>query len=249
MKTLMAYYRERETTLRSAMDAAPTLEAAVQILHQELAWLESVVSGDLTLPQQRALMSMFEIVRGSLRGLKDGVRLEHIPQPRTFLYAIAQALLGLVGLGASSETAPSRARWRVRVDTGAYLQHFSHSLEMVDRWLADQPTAAPQTDRRDLLEFLQRLMGDAHTGDTGLLLERLESLPQLMERDGMRFVFYDASLPSRSPSARRLFKFEASLDARLSQPQTLMPAVVQGDEVLFRGLVVEPATVGARTTS
>ena len=30
------------------------------------------------------------------------------------------------------------------------------------------------------------------------------------------------------------------------QPQTLMPAVVQGDEVLFRGLVVEPTTVEAK---
>ena len=240
MKTLMAYYREREAALRQSLDKAATVDDAVALLQHELTWLEGVISGGLTLPQQRALVTMFEVLRASLRGLKDGVRLERVPQSRTILYDIVQGVLRMVGLGASPDGGAARALFRVRLDANAYLQHFAQGLTTVDRWLAEQPTAAPQEDRRDLLEFLQRLMGDAHTGDTALLAERLEGLPQVMERYGMRYVYYDPGMPSRSPAARRLFKFEPSLDPGQRQPQTLLPAVVQGDEVLFRGLVTEP---------
>lgn len=240
MKTLMAYYREREAALRQSLDKAATVDDAVAILQQELTWLEGVISGSLTLPQQRALVTMFEVLRASLRGLKEGVRLERVPQSRTILYDIVQGVLRMVGLGASPDGGAARALFRVRLDANTYLQHFAQGLTTVDRWLAEQPTATPQEDRRDLLEFLQRLMGDAHTGDTALLAERLEGLPQVMERYGMRYVYYDPSMPSRSPAARRLFKFEPSLDPDQRQPLTLLPAVVQGDEVLFRGLVTEP---------
>ena len=241
MKTLMAHYREREAALRKSLDKAATVDDAVALLQQELTWLEGVMSGGLTLPQQRALGTMFEVLRASLRGLKEGVRLERVPQSRTILYDLVQGVLRMMGLGAAQDGAAVRALCRVRLDANAYLQHFAQGLTTVDRWLADQPTAAPQEDRRDLLEFLQRLVGDAHTGDTALLAERLEGLPQVMERYGIRYVYYDPATPSRSPAARRLFKFEPSLDPAQRDAQTLLPAVVQGDAVLFRGLVTEPA--------
>lgn len=245
MKTLMALYREREAGLRKALNAAPSVTAAVDILLKELTWLEQVVSGDLTVPQQRALLPMIEVLRASLRGLKEGVRLERIPQQRNPLYHLVQGILGLFGLGAAEKTTATPL-WRVRVDSDAYLRHFASGLDTIDRWLATQPTVQAQADHRDLFELIQRLLGDAHSGATDLLLERLEQAPQLLERYGLQYVYYDPRQPLHSAAVRRLFRIEASLDPTQRDPATLVPAVLQGDDVLFRGLVVEPTTVPVR---
>ena len=68
-----------------------------------------------------------------------------------------------------------------------------------------------------------------------------------MERYGIRFVSYDPALPPRSAEARRLFRFETSLDPRQTEVETNLPAVVQGDQVLFRGVVVEPQRASSAT--
>lgn len=246
MKSLMSLYREREAALQKQLAAAGTVDEAVAILVKEMAWLEGMVSGDLTVPQQRAFQAMLEVVRGSLRGLKDGVRLERFPQRQGALgqvWAIIRRLFG-GGPRATAQVAEGGGDWyRVRLDAAAFLAHFTAQLSVIDRWLAEQPASTAGGDPRELVEFTQRLTADARAHDTELLYERLEQLPQVLEHYGMRLVDYDPRQSARSAEMRRLFRFEASLDPRQTAPQTLAPAVVKGDAVVLRGLVIQPAGV------
>lgn len=243
-KTLMTLYREREAALKKQLDAAGTVDDAVAVLVKELAWLEGVVGGGLTIPQQRAFQAMLEVVRGSLRGVKDGVRLERFPQRQGALAQIWGVLLRALGLArptVEGQVAEGGGEWyRVRLDSAAFLAHFAHQLSVIDRWLADQPVPATGDDPREMVELMQRLTADARAHDTELLYERLEQLPQVLERYGMRLVDYDPRQSPRLAEMRRLFRFEANLDPRQTTPQTLVPAVVKGDTVVLRGLVVQP---------
>lgn len=244
MRTLTSLYREREPALRQRLAAAPTLADAVAVLLTELQWLEGVTTGDLTIPQQRVFLSMLEVQRASLRSMKDAPRLESVPQTHGPVYHFVRWLRGLLGGG--DPPAPSvPSRYRVGLENEALLRHFASALETIDRQLAAVPDTPPSEEPRELLEFLQRVMGDASTGNTRLLQERLQQIPQLVESYGVQYVFYDpAKTPRGSAQARRLFRFETSLDPDLKQTTTFLPACVRGDDVLYRGLVVEPAGTG-----
>ena len=156
MKTLMSLYRTREAGLRKSLGAAGSVDEAVGLLMKELAWLEDVGGGELTVPQQRALLAMFEVQRAALRGVKEGVRLEVVQRRRGFLRDLLAAIARMFSGPAPAQTAAQvpGALYRVRLDTSATLRHFASGLETIDRWLADQPTTAQPEDRRELLEFL-----------------------------------------------------------------------------------------------
>ena len=146
-------------------------------------------------------------------------------------------------------TAPTAIR-RLNAADPDFAQHLDHLLswesvsdDSVNQRVLDIIKAVRERGDAALVEFTQRLTADARAHDTELLYERLEQLPQVLEHYGMRLVDYDPRQSARSAEMRRLFRFEASLDPRQTAPQTLAPAVVKGDAVVLRGLVIQPAGV------
>ena len=130
----------------------------------------------------------------------------------------------------------------------AILDYLQERFEAIDKEVASvdsKPkdiTPKPKLeDHPDLLEFFQKLMGEAHQEEAQLpkfTRQRIDELEMFLQWHGIETEFYH---PSQGKNAWSKFDFEPSLNPNVKEAITIKPALVKGDLVLLRGLVFQPS--------
>ncbi|MGK7897231.1 MAG: hypothetical protein AB4372_27335 [Xenococcus sp. (in: cyanobacteria)] len=131
----------------------------------------------------------------------------------------------------------------------AILDYLQERFEDIDKQVANveskpkdtTPSEPKLEDHPNLLEFLQKLMGEAHQEEAQLPKltgQRINDLEMFLQWHGIETEFYH---PSEGDNAWSKFDFEPSLDPNLKEAITIQPAFIKDDCVLLRGLVFQPS--------
>ncbi|MDJ0900276.1 MAG: hypothetical protein QNJ55_15845 [Xenococcus sp. MO_188.B8] len=137
--------------------------------------------------------------------------------------------------------------WRINSQSvDAILDYLQERLETIDQEVAsvdDKPkdiTPKPKLeDHQDLLEWLQKLMGETRQEQAQLpkfTRQRIDELGMILKFHGVEAEFYQASEEEDTWSK---FDFEPSLNPNIKEYITIKPALIKGDRVLLRGLVYQ----------
>ena len=130
----------------------------------------------------------------------------------------------------------------VQIDSKILLDNLADALNTIDLAVAsvieEKPLDANGIENQpELLLFLQRLMGASFLEKPQMTLELAQLLPQILMEQGIRAQIYRAD----DNSHREYFDFEPSIDRSRQDYTTITPALLNGDRLLRRGRVIEPA--------
>jgi hypothetical protein len=130
----------------------------------------------------------------------------------------------------------------VQIDSKILLDNLADALNTIDLAVAsvieEKPLDASGIENQpELLLFLQRLMGASFLEKPQMTLELAQLLPQILMEQGIRAQIYRAD----DNSHREYFDFEPSIDRSKQDYTTITPALLNGDRLLRRGRVIEPA--------
>lgn len=137
----------------------------------------------------------------------------------------------------------------VQVDSQVLLDNLAEALNTIDFAVASAedvkkaPDSSEIEELPELLNLLQRLMGASFLEKPQMALELTKLLPQVLMEQGIRVQMYQ---PDDQGSGREYFDFEPSIDPSAKDYLTITPALLQGDRLLRRGRVIEPAYSEAR---
>jgi hypothetical protein len=130
----------------------------------------------------------------------------------------------------------------VQIDSKILLDNLADALNTIDLAVAsvieEKPLDSSGIENQpELLLFLQRLMGASFLEKPQMTLELAQLLPQILMEQGIRAQIYRAD----DNSHREYFDFEPSIDRSKQDYTTITPALLNGDRLLRRGRVIEPA--------
>lgn len=130
----------------------------------------------------------------------------------------------------------------VQIDSKILLDNLADALNTIDLAIASVIEEKPRDssgieNQPELLLFLQRLMGASFLEKPQMTLELAQLLPQILMEQGIRAQIYRAD----DNSHREYFDFEPSIDRSKQDYTTITPALLNGDRLLRRGRVIEPA--------
>jgi len=130
----------------------------------------------------------------------------------------------------------------VQIDSKILLDNLADALNTIDLAIAsvieEKPLDSSGIENQpELLLFLQRLMGASFLEKPQMTLELAQLLPQILMEQGIRAQIYRAD----DNSHREYFDFEPSIDRSKQDYTTITPALLNGDRLLRRGRVIEPA--------
>lgn len=133
-------------------------------------------------------------------------------------------------------------RMLVQIDSKILLDNLADALNTIDLAIAsvieEKPLDSSGIENQpELLLFLQRLMGASFLEKPQMTLELAQLLPQILMEQGIRAQIYRAD----DNSHREYFDFEPSIDRSKQDYTTITPALLNGDRLLRRGRVIEPA--------
>ncbi|ERN41035.1 hypothetical protein KR51_00022920 [Rubidibacter lacunae KORDI 51-2] len=180
---------------------------------------------------------------------------------------LASAALGGVTVGSIVEIAKDRQKTRLldknndlKMETPALdlmdVEHLLTELEKqlkgIDRDISkySEPKPPPEPtieNHRDILEFLQNLMGDAHFEKSslpGYTRKRIDQLPTILRKYQIRAEFFELNQGEKHPTQEQeeMFEFEPSLDPNIKDYVTLVPALVKEENMLSQGRVIKPVS-------
>lgn len=130
----------------------------------------------------------------------------------------------------------------LQIDSKILLDNLADALNTIDLAVAsvieEKPLDSSGIENQpELLLFLQRLMGASFLEKPQMTLELAQLLPQILMEQGIRAQIYRAD----DNSHREYFDFEPSIDRSKQDYTTITPALLNGDRLLRRGRVIEPA--------
>lgn len=130
----------------------------------------------------------------------------------------------------------------VQIDSKILLDNLADALNTIDLAVAsvieEKPLDSSGIENQpELLLFLQRLMGASFLEKPQMTLELAQLLPQILMEQGIRAQIYRAD----DNIHREYFDFEPSIDRSKQDYTTITPALLNGDRLLRRGRVIEPA--------
>lgn len=130
----------------------------------------------------------------------------------------------------------------VQIDSKILLDNLADALNTIELAVAsvieEKPLDSSGIENQpELLLFLQRLMGASFLEKPQMTLELAQLLPQILMEQGIRAQIYRAD----DNSHREYFDFEPSIDRSKQDYITITPALLNGDRLLRRGRVIEPA--------
>lgn len=130
----------------------------------------------------------------------------------------------------------------VQIDSKILLDNLADALNTIDLAITsvieEKPLDSSGIENQpELLLFLQRLMGASFLEKPQMTLELAQLLPQILMEQGIRAQIYRAD----DNSHREYFDFEPSIDRSKQDYTTITPALLNGDRLLRRGRVIEPA--------
>ena len=130
----------------------------------------------------------------------------------------------------------------VQIDSKILLDNLADALNTIDLAIAsvieEKPLDSSGIENQpELLLFLQRLMGASFLEKPQMTLELAQLLPQILMEQGIRAQIYRAD----DNTHREYFDFEPSIDRSKQDYTTITPALLNGDRLLRRGRVIEPA--------
>lgn len=130
----------------------------------------------------------------------------------------------------------------VQIDSKILLDNLADALNTIDLAVAsvieEKPLDSSGIENQpELLLFLQRLMGASFLEKPQMTLELAQLLPQILMEQGIRAQIYRAD----DNTHREYFDFEPSIDRSKQDYTTITPALLNGDRLLRRGRVIEPA--------
>ncbi len=117
------------------------------------------------------------------------------------------------------------------------LQTIDHFNETVAMPKPDGQKSGARKEAPEVLEFFQRLVGYLALNKPQRILQMAELAPEILMRMDVRLVQFD---PRNEEVAPEWFIFEVHDDPADKRYITMRPALVQGDEVLLKGRVIEP---------
>lgn len=149
----------------------------------------------------------------------------------------------------SSEKTQQPSPISLELNTNAILLKIVSLFKRIDKLVLEQESIpeknTPQLDEeyKDILEFLQELMGEAIAKESLLLLPRMQKImkgriPTILRHHNIEILIYQGNT-KEFDNFDDYFEFEQSLEPDFHESITLKPAFIKNKSVVLKGLVRE----------